>query len=293
MRSLAKATLAAVLAVGLVSALGQPAHGDIGTPVECTGPGSSNPHCEVVAENEPHYADAGGGNVVCRQGGEEVPCVNEDGWLGSDGCRYRRLDNAPPPSHLTQPGAMYLPTCPGDPPNAQRAAVWLPDSDAPGLSQLAEIAVSRLAPPAPQIALSPPAPAPVLVMLPVWLWVEEQTWQPRTATASVPGVSVTAIATPVRVEWSTGDGTTRTCDGPGEPWRVGIDPRAESPVCGHTYPRPSSTEPGGTYQLRASVTWQVSWSGGGGSGTVDPLTTTASVPVRVVESLARNVGSQP
>jgi hypothetical protein len=283
---------AATLALEFGSA--QPVQASIGDPVDCTDSNNgANPHCDVTAENEPVYEDGGDGNVVCRQGGDVVPCVNDDGWLGSDGCRYLQLDDVAPPAGAETPGAAYRPTCPGDPAGSARAAVWLPDSETPGLVQLAQIAVSRLAPPAPQIELSPPPPAPQLVMLPMWLWVDEATWGPRSATASVPGVSVTATATPTRVVWLTGDGGTQACDGPGKPWQPGMDPRAESPACGHTYTGPSRNEPGGVYELRATVTWQVSWSGGGSSGTVGPLSTTSVTPVRVAESLARNTGGQP
>lgn len=286
------ATAAAVLLVGLGPV--QPGWASIGDPVECTDPDdTSNPHCDVTAETGPVYTAGRDGDVVCRQDGEVVPCVTEDGWLGSDGCRYLRLDDAPPPAEAESQGAPYQRTCPGDPPGSQRPVVWLPDSEAPGLAQLAQIAVSRLAPPAPQIEVSPPPPAPQLVMLPMWLWVDESTWEPRSATAGVPGVSVTATATPTQVRWLTGDGGTRTCDGPGQPWQAGTDPKAESPTCGYTYATPSTGQPDGVYELRATVTWRVSWSGGGASGTVDPLSTTSTTPVRVAESLARNTGGQP
>jgi hypothetical protein len=286
------AAIAAVILL-VIQAFADPASADFADPVECTGPGGNNPHCDVRAENDPVYTDDGDGAVACRQGGEVVPCVNEDGWLGSDGCRYLRLDGVAPPAGVETPGAAYRPTCPEDPPGAQRALVWIPDSDAPGLAQLARIAVSRLAPPTPEIGLSPPPPAPQLVMLPVWLWVDEATWAPRSATASVPGVSVTATATPTRVDWTTGDGGTHTCHNRGEPWRKGMDPRAESPTCGHTYTAPSRSQPGGVYELRATVTWRVSWSGGGSSGNADPLLTTSTTPVQVAESLSRNTGSRP
>jgi hypothetical protein len=67
-----------------------------------------------------------------------------------------------------------------------------------------------------------------------------------------------------------------------------MDPNAESPTCGHTYTRPSRGEPGGVFELSATVTWEITWSGGGTSGTVDPLTTSAGTQVVVTESLSRN-----
>jgi hypothetical protein len=126
-------------------------------------------------------------------------------------------------------------------------------------------------------------------MLPTWLWVSPRWWVARSASASVPGVTVTAVATPMRVRWLTGDGAEYACDG-GTPYTSGVDPTTASPDCGHTYTRPSAGRPGGVFQLMATVTWQVSWSGGGASGTIGPLFSTTTVPVRVVESLSVNTG---
>ncbi|MGY0234030.1 hypothetical protein [Longispora urticae] len=81
---------------------------------------------------------------------------------------------------------------------------------------------------------------------------------------------------------STGDGSTVNCGGPGTAWTTAVGPSASSPTCGHTYTR------AGTYTLTATVTWDVSWTGGGTSGTVPALTTTASLTLVVVESQALN-----
>ena len=42
--------------------------------------------------------------------------------------------------------------------------------------------------------------------------------------------------------------------------------------------------------LRATVTWSVSWVGGGTAGTVPDMATTSQVAVRVAESQAINGG---
>lgn len=176
----------------------------------------------------------------------------------------------------------YRPTCPDDPAGSQRPAVWLPDSQAPGPPALGRLAVSRLVLPRPAVELSPPTGAPQLVMLPTWLWIEPAWWTSRSASASVPGVTVTAVATPVEVRWSTGDGEVLTC-GAGTAYVAGGDPGTASPDCGHTYTVPSAPQPGGVYDLKARVTWQVSWSGGGFSGTAGPLFSTTSLPVEIAE----------
>ncbi|WP_236572289.1 hypothetical protein [Nocardiopsis sp. FR4] len=120
----------------------------------------------------------------------------------------------------------------------------------------------------------------MLVRVPVWLWISSDDWQAETATASVPGGSVTVSATPASLSWSMGDGTTVECDGPGTAYDPQAhDPAQESPDCGHTY-----TSSGG-YDLTARVSWAVEWSSSdGGGGTMPALVTQTSTSVRVVES---------
>lgn len=288
--------VAAMLVASLVIVFGflQPARADVGDLVDCTDPANSdNPYCDVTAQTpgSPGWQANEAGEVTCRWDGEEVPCTNDWGWFGGDGCYYQRLEDQTPPDGAETPGAGYVPQCIGDPSNLQRAAVWIPDSEAPGPALLGQIAVSRLALPSPRIELSPPPPAPQLVNLPMWLWVDEATWGQREATASVPGLSVTATATPTVAEWSTGDGGSRTCEGAGTPWEPGMDPEAASPTCGYTYTTSSADAPGGAYTLTATVTWEISWVGGGTSGTVDPLSTSSSTQVVVAESRSRNTNT--
>jgi hypothetical protein len=94
----------------------------------------------------------------------------------------------------------------------------------------------------------------------------------------VPGLSVTATATPSRLVLATGDGATVTCTGPGTAWTPRMDPQAASPSCGHTFTR------AGTVTVTATVTWDIRWAGGGVTGTVAPLTTTANVTTGVAET---------
>lgn len=140
--------------------------------------------------------------------------------------------------------------------------------------------------PDPGIATSPGADGPVLVQVPVWLWVEEDTWRPESAEAAVPGGSVSVTATPSTAKWSMGDGSTVSCEGPGVPFVVGRDdPAAASPECGHTYTRASVGEADGVYGLGLEVTWEVTWeSSDGDGGELDPLVTSADAEVTVVES---------
>ncbi|WP_435107142.1 hypothetical protein [Nocardiopsis synnemataformans] len=132
----------------------------------------------------------------------------------------------------------------------------------------------------PSISMSPSADSPVLVRVPVWMWIGTEDWQEETATATVPGGSVTVTATPSSTSWSMGDGTTADCEGAGTAYDPQEhDPAEESPDCGHTYTLI------GTHDLTASLSWDVEWSSSDGeSGTLPALVTETSTSVRVVES---------
>jgi hypothetical protein len=58
-----------------------------------------------------------------------------------------------------------------------------------------------------------------------------------------------------------------------------------SPTCGHTY---TTAADAGGYTLRATVTWAISWAGGGVAGVRPALTTTAALDLQVKEAGAVN-----
>lgn len=153
---------------------------------------------------------------------------------------------------------------------------------------VAAVARSRLRLPSPVLAASPRGVQ--LVRLPTWLWLSDG-WNPSAATASVPGVSVTATAAPVSVTWSMGDGSTVICSGAGTPYTAGRDPKAASPDCGHVYRRSSASETGQVFPVAATVRWTVSWSGAGQAGTFPDMTTTGNATFRVAEAQALNNGN--
>lgn len=208
------------------------------------------------------------------------------------------LDTEPfyEPSKPGDSGAWYVQMCLIDGKWGADAnnAVWVPFGQAPPAPrpsprQLALTARSRLTLPEPHIQTSPATTQ--LVGLPTWLWVDRASWNPRSATASVPGVSVTVTATPVSATWSLGDGATVNCQGPGTPFTVGNDPQAASPDCGHTYRESSAGRPDEAFPSSTTVRWTIAWSGGGQSGTFADMITTASAAFRVAESQAINTGS--
>ncbi len=210
-----------------------------------------------------------------------------------DPCSYRRMEpskdiEAALGGRPKGRGAWYTRVCRvhrlGGAVGFDASPIWLAAPPAVSPEALAAEAASRLVLPDVVIRVSPAGDQ--LVGLPTWLWVDGSSWRSVSATASVPGASVTATARPVRVTWSLGDGSEVVCRGPGTPWRRGVDPRAASPDCGHRYVRSSASQPGSGYLVRVSVAWAVSWAGAGSSGVVPGLATNASTRLRVAESQA-------
>jgi hypothetical protein len=155
-----------------------------------------------------------------------------------------------------------------------------PAAGGPSVRQVAARAINQLPILPPQIGSVPRSDGEGLVGLPVWMWTEvnPSTWGPATATASVPGVSVTATAQVTKFQWNMGDGTPPvTCNGPGTPWRPEYAD-APSPTCGHVYAKASD----GRYPITATTTWRVTWAGNGESGVI-MLTRSAQSSIRITE----------
>ena len=288
---LRRGTLVVLLAVALVG-VGTPGWADdpIG-PIDCNRT-PNDPYCDVLAPDPgaPGGPGGGGGVQPCRgPSGAVVACfVDGRGWLWADDCYYLRGNLADPPP-TTEAGAWYLRSClQVDGSIGPSSWMWVPLSVQARISLpsvLGRLAVSRLRLALPVIRVNPVPPTPQVVQVPTWLWLEAASWGQRSATAAVPGLSVTATATPVRVDWVTGDGARVTCAGPGTPWREGMNPAARPP-CGHTYTVASATaeQPHRTYTVQATVSWQVRWAGGGASGGVPDMQTTAATALLVVRA---------
>lgn len=205
-------------------------------------------------------------------------------------CRYKPVDNPAGPPHPEGSGDWFMVLCSPDGKDPlSHGPVWIPAGETTPVrvEDLAETARSRLVLPAPGIAASPARTQ--LVHLPTWLWLA-QGWQAMSATASAPGVTVTADAAPTSVTWSMGDGVTITCNGAGTPFRPGSDAASSSPDCGHTYRISSAQQAGQEFPVIATTHWAVTWSGAGQSGTFLEMTTTGNAAFRVAESQAITTG---
>jgi hypothetical protein len=153
---------------------------------------------------------------------------------------------------------------------------------------LAAQAESKLSLIKPVVDSSPAPGKSQVVQLPTWAWMPKAQWAPISATASVPGESVTATAAPDRLSFSWGDGTSSTCQGPGTPYMAGAsNPAASSPTCGHTYRITSAAAPNQQFPVTATLSWKITWNGGGQAGTFPDLATATTVhwTVEQVESV--------
>jgi hypothetical protein len=148
---------------------------------------------------------------------------------------------------------------------------------------VARRAVEKLALPKPVIRTSPDEDDVQVVGIPTWMWVQRSTWLPVTETAEVPGLRVTATASPRKAVWSMGESGAVTCTGPGTPYSGKFRPEEPSPDCGYTYRMSSLAEPGRVFAVSVQVTWDVEWRGGGRGGRVPGLVIAAERAIEVDE----------
>jgi hypothetical protein len=197
------------------------------------------------------------------------------------------------------PGVWFLVSCGQGPeevewvptaPNVPTAAAG--NEVSPGAA--AAKAAASIVLPSPSIEVNPAQFS--VVNLATWLAIDPAGWQPYRATATVAGVTATAVATPQDVTWTMGDGGEVVCDGPGSQYSPDLAANLQSTSCSYTYTRSSAGEPSvdgnsndGAFAVTATVSWKVTWTavGAPGGGTLPPLETSSTVAVRVeqVESI--------
>ncbi|MEU9642734.1 hypothetical protein [Streptomyces sp. NPDC048188] len=136
---------------------------------------------------------------------------------------------------------------------------------------LAQLAYAEIRVPTTEVELRPEGTTKV--NLPTWAWLDATDFRPVSVTASVPllHVQATTTAEPVSVKIDPGTADAQTypasgvCEvangGIGEPYAKGK--ADETPPCGVKYLRSSGD---GSYQLKATVTWKIHWTGTGVAG---------------------------
>jgi len=282
--------LAAGLAVVLLLAAGQQAAlagsgpGNNGFYGNVTCDQSYSPQCDVTAGSGPSAGTPASAGP--QAGGQSAAGTAAGGGGAAGGCQgtVNKTFGCVPAGCQVTVQTLACPIGAAAPAGAPAAGPAPPDP-----AVLAVLARQTLGLPSPVIRSSPAQNALQLTNLPTWLWINPAEWVPQSKTATVPGESVTATATPVSVTWHPGDGSTVTCHGAGTPYASADNPASASPDCGHTYTSSSAGQPGGAFRATATITWDVTWQGAGGAGGVlPPLFTTAVAAFRVAESQALN-----
>ena len=191
------------------------------------------------------------------------------------------------------PGKWVLPVCAGPGVIDPMPPIWVvnatPQAPAANPVVLVRQALSNLALPTPTIEMAPPADRDQLVNVATWLWIDPAAWRGMSATASAGPVTTTATATPAEVVWQMGDGQSVTCLGPG----TAYDPSKPNATtdCSYTWRKSSAGQPGGAYQVTATLYYQAAWSATGapGGGSLWLVAgPSAHAAVRVAESEAIN-----
>ncbi|MFE9992431.1 hypothetical protein ACFYRK_36915 [Streptomyces sp. NPDC005381] len=184
------------------------------------------------------------------------------------------------------------------------ATFWVENGRTPNVKNavtpeiLAQLAYSRIKVPDTKVTLAPKNVTKV--NLPTWAWLDKATFKEVSVTAALDvaglNISATTTAKPVslKLEPGTADAETYPASGEcqlndddsiGAPFAKGK--ADETPPCGVKYLRSSGN---GTYQLRATITWDVNWTGSGGAGGDLPdgtFGTTQDVTVQEIQSVNR------
>ncbi|MFE9116790.1 hypothetical protein [Streptomyces sp. NPDC007172] len=157
---------------------------------------------------------------------------------------------------------------------------------------LGEYASDSIELPSTSVSMAPSGTS--TVNLPTWIWASGSKFTEKKVTASLGGISSTAVAKPVALHIVPGspDATVFPASGDcpinedgsiGEPYATGK--AGQTPACGVTYER------AGSYAFKASITWKVSWSATNGeSGPLpDSIYTTPpqNVAVQEIQSINR------
>lgn len=181
---------------------------------------------------------------------------------------------------------------------------WVVNGETPAVKNavtpqvLAELAYNRITLPDTKVTLAPEDITKV--NLPTWAWLDKATFKKVSVTAALDvaglNISATTTAKPVslRLEPGTSDAETYPASGEcqlngddsiGAPYAKGK--AGQTPPCGIKYLRSSGD---GTYKLRATITWAVSWTGTGGTGGDLPdgtFGTTQDITVQEIQAVNR------
>ena len=113
----------------------------------------------------------------------------------------------------------------------------------------------------PRPRTAPPRTATQVVGIRTWMWVDPADWHPISATASIPGLAATVTASPTKTIWDLGDGSEPiVCDGPGTVYDPSKPDGDQHSDCSRAF------QHDGTYPVRVTIVWSVTWTATNGDG---------------------------
>ncbi len=224
-------------------------------------PGMTGTPGAAIAQTKSHYEDGFGWE---DHPGYEDYNVDKEG----EGMFWAGVENPDEPDFLKRNSCTELPfwVDNGDAPPPQYEEAITPEI-------LAALAYQHMELPGTEVTLAPAGTTKV--NLPTWAWLDKADFHEvrATATLDAPGFGLTATTTakPVslKLEPGTPDAETYPASGEctidggavGEPYAQGKADR--TPPCGIKYLRSSGD---GTFSLKATITWDIAWTGTGGAG---------------------------
>jgi len=225
----------------------------------------------MITIQVPGMAGIGNGRYGSDEGVNLNPCWYVEDPTGNV-AEGEDLDSWPTEEQYVDPGVIwYGKYCSADAygsDSTTRGAIWVlvggpvpPANPPPPPATLAALAVKYMPFPLPAVRMNPATSG--VVNLPTWMWLDNASWQLDPGRLSLRGVTVTVIATPKYVEWTTGSGTKR-CNGQGRAYNTDAPPESQSTYCSWTYTESSAGEPGEKYKGTATSVWGVHWISTGG-----------------------------
>ncbi|MDT9700848.1 hypothetical protein [Streptomyces sp. P17] len=170
------------------------------------------------------------------------------------------------------------------------------DPNSPTPQTLAEYAYNKVKVPETKVELKPAAKS--TVNLPTWVWLDKGTFQEVKVRAELPNTGLwaetTAKPVALHLEPGTEDAEVYPASGDceingdgsiGTPYKAGNADK--TPPCGIRYLRATNGQP---YQLKASITWEISWEGTGGANGDLPngtFETTQDMNVQEIQAINR------
>ncbi|MEU4926972.1 hypothetical protein AB0G54_10775 [Streptomyces yokosukanensis] len=178
----------------------------------------------------------------------------------------------------------------------QEAGTVPKDPNAPTPAMLAAYAYDKIRVPDTKVEMRPMGKS--TVNLPTWVWLNKGTFKEVKVRATLPhtGLWAETTAKPIALHLdpgtndaetfpASGDCTINSDGSIGTPYVTGSADK--TPPCGITYLHASSGQP---YQLKASITWQISWKGTGGARGDLPngtFQTTQNMSVQEIQAINR------